>query len=227
MKWRSEPGRGDEGHLWPAGEAGGSPLLGERGKGREGRRLLLNIQHPTWTGRARFRHACPRVSNPYHLSKEMRIHRTWLVVLALAIAGCTSTHSYRRIPERYVELNRPPAQESYLIEVVPAFTKAFAKRYDFEEQNGIISVQIQEITSSGPKPAVQKSGTYAQQILGAFRSFDWSRIEVPEKPTDTIILTCDDPEMIFKARTSRSYRETEVGMSDCKALRELMKAVDF
>jgi hypothetical protein len=49
-KWRSEPGRGGEGHLWPAppvGEAGGSLLLGEQGKGRVGPRLSPNVQHPT------------------------------------------------------------------------------------------------------------------------------------------------------------------------------------
>jgi hypothetical protein len=163
----------------------------------------------------------------YRLGKEMSIDRTWLVVLALTMAGCASPQSYRRIPARYTELNRPPTQESYLIEVVPAFTQAYAKRYDFEERSGIITVQIQEISTSGPKPAVRKSGAYAQRILDTFRSFDWSRIEVPEKAADTITLTCDDPEVIFKARTSRSYREAQVGMSDCEVLRELIKTVDL
>jgi hypothetical protein len=58
-----------------------------------------------------------------------------------------------------------------------------------------------------------------------FRGFNWGSIEAP-LPDDDATRKPDDRQIIFKARTNKSYREVQVRLSDCESLRKLLAALD-
>ncbi len=139
----------------------------------------------------------------------------WLIV------GCASQQSYVQLPEEYTKLAAGPG-ESYLIYAVQAFGEPGARRFDFNEQGGVVRVAIHRIYKNGPRPVVHRSGEEALQLRTIFREFDWNAVEPKEEVT---ALYPDDLMIIFKARTAHAYREAHGGMAECKALDALFRAV--
>jgi len=144
-----------------------------------------------------------------------------LCVLLLLIAGCSSQHSYKQLPEEYTKLAEAPT-ESYLIYAVQTFGEPTVRRFDFVERDGIVSVTIHRFRLDGPLPVMHRSGEKALELRAIFREFDWNAVEPKGSPAAMYL---DDIVLIFKARTVHSYREAHGGMAECKALDELFRAV--
>jgi len=142
--------------------------------------------------------------------------------LAVLCSGCISQQSYRRIPSKYTTLRWSPDNESYLIEITPAFVEPIAKRFDFIVTEEAVTLKIQSFTRDRASSVIQISGEPASRLLAEFRGFNWSAIEDPV-PEDIVILTPDETEVVLKAQTLHSYRELSIGVSRCAALRHLLK----
>jgi len=148
--------------------------------------------------------------------KAKSIPAALLVVLALC--GCATHGGFPRIPERYTALPPSPNSESYLVEITPQNSAAKAKRYDFEPEGDLMTARISTISASGARSEVRRTGEAATQLLRLLRGFDWASIEGPapdESPTTEIP---DNTEVVFKARTTKSYREVRIGLAACPAL---------
>ena len=114
------------------------------------------------------------------------------------------------------------ATESYLLYAVQAFGEPLARRFDFVEHGGVVSVEIRTFSSAGPRTVVRKEGDEACRLRTVFREFDWNALESPQaRPA----MFPDDVALVLKARTSRSYREADAGMAECDALGRLFRAV--
>lgn len=145
----------------------------------------------------------------------------WVVV-----AGCASPGSYTRIPARYTALYLAANSESYLIEVVRPIGDPTATLYDFTFEAGTVTAQISTISKTGARSERRRSGESANRLLQVFRGFDWRSIEAPLPDDEAIARAPDDREVVFKARTAKSYREAQVKLAGCAGLRALLTAVE-
>jgi hypothetical protein len=151
-----------------------------------------------------------------------------IVLIAIfAAAGCATSGSYSRIPARYTALYSSPNTESYLIEMVHATADPIATRYEFTiEGGGSVTAQVSTILKSGARSERRRTGESATRLLQVFRSFDWSSIEAPPPDDDGKITPPNNTEVVFKARTLKSYREAQVQLSDCAGVRNLLGAIE-
>jgi len=145
-----------------------------------------------------------------------------LVVVSLIVAGCATRGSYVRIPARFTALPAAPNSESYLIERIHASEPPTATRYDFTFEGGLVSAQVSTIKESGARSERRRSGESATRLLETFRKFDWGSIEAPLPDDDGGVPLADDIEVVIKARTQKSYREAQVRLAECAALRKLI-----
>ena len=147
------------------------------------------------------------------------------ILTCLVIAGCATHGIHDRIPERYTSLSGSASAESYLIEIRAPSANATAQRYEFTMEGDNVTARISTLSYSGARSEVRRSGETASRLLKLLRGFDWSAIEIPpadETPTGDLP---DDTEVVFKARTAKSYREAQVHLADCAALRKLITAI--
>lgn len=161
-----------------------------------------------------------------HVRRRLKTAGIILVALMVA-AGCASPGSYSRIPARYTALYLAPNSESYLIEVVRPVGDPSATRYDFTFEAGTVTTQISTISKTGARSERRRSGEVANRLLQVFRGFDWRSIEAPLPDDEAIARPPDDREVVFKARTAKSYREAQVKLSECAGLRALLAAVEL
>lgn len=164
---------------------------------------------------------------------SLTFHRALKVLGVLSIAGftaagCSTVGSYTRIPARYTALSQAPNTETYLIEMIHAASDPIATRYEFTtETGGAVSAQIATILKSGARSERRRTGESATRLLQVFRSFDWSSIEAPPPDDDgKNPPPADNSEVVFKARTQKSYREAQVRLADCAGLRKLLAAIE-
>jgi hypothetical protein len=149
-----------------------------------------------------------------------------IFVVCLAVAGCATPGSYSRIPARYTGLSLSPNSESYLIEMVHAASDPTATRYDFTIDGSSVTAQVSTISKSGARSERRRSEEIARRLLQVFRGFDWSSIEAPPPDDDGKVPVPDNTEVVFKARTLKSYREVQVRLSDCAGIRKLLNAIE-
>lgn len=151
-----------------------------------------------------------------------------ILIVGLIAAGCSTVGSYTRIPTRYTTLSPAPNTETYLIEMIHAASDPVATRYEFTtETGGAVTAQISTILKSGARSERRRTGESATRLLQVFRTFDWSSIEAPPPDDDgKSPPPPDNTEMIFKARTQKSYREAQVRLSECAGLRKLLGAIE-
>jgi len=154
--------------------------------------------------------------------------KTFVITLAvgLAVTGCSTMGTFARVPARYTALPSSPNSESYLIEIVRASGDPIATRYDFTVSGASVTAQISTISKSGARSERRRSDESAKRLLQIFQKFDWSSIEAPLPDDEGIAPPRDDTEVVLKARTLKSYRETQVRLADCAAMRALLRAVD-
>jgi hypothetical protein len=150
-----------------------------------------------------------------------------LLVLACGlVVGCATPGSYTRIPARYTALPAAPNSESYLIELIHASADPTATRYEFTFEAGTVTAQISKIAASGARSERRRSGEVATRLLKVFREFDWGSIEAPLPDEDGRAPLPDDTEVVFKARTQKSFREAHVRLAQCVALRKLLAELE-
>jgi hypothetical protein len=149
------------------------------------------------------------------------------VVFCLLLASCVTNRSYRRIPDRYTTLEWSPDVESYLIEIVPAFSKSSAVRFDFRNDGGHMRVTTVDIGMSGIKSKREYSGETATRLLGVFRGYDWSAGEDAPPSDGTVRMNPDDTVIMLQARVSRVHKEVDVGYHDSASIRALLKELEI
>jgi hypothetical protein len=111
--------------------------------------------------------------------------------------------------------------------MIHADSDPVATRYEFTiEGGGSVTAQISTILKSGARSERRRTGETAARLLQVFRGFDWSSIEAPPPDDDGKIPPPDNTEVVFKARTLKSYREAQVRLSDCAGLRKLLGAIE-
>lgn len=166
------------------------------------------------------------------MPKSLTIHRALqtfgaILIVSFTAAGCSTVGSYTRIPARYTTLNQSPNTETYLIEMIHAAADPVATRYEFTtETGGAVTAQISTILKSGARSERRRTGESATRLLQVFRSFDWSSIEAPPPDDDGKVPPPDNTEVVFKARTQKSYREAQVRLVNCAGLRKLLGAIE-
>lgn len=148
-----------------------------------------------------------------------------LVAVALGFSGCKTTGTFVRIPAGYTTLAVYPDSEAYLIELVHPVGDPVATRYEFTTEGSLVTAQISTITKSGARSERRRNGEVARRMMLLFRGFDWGSIEAPP-PDDDATRKPEDRQIIFKARTNKSYREAQVRLADCESLRKLLAALD-
>lgn len=149
-----------------------------------------------------------------------------IALVALTLVGCRTPGSYVRIPSGFTAVSAGPNYESYLLELDRAVGDPTATRYEFTVEGGSVSVVISKIAKNGARSERRQNGEIARRLLQVFRGFNWGAIEAPLPDDDTAISVPDNTEVIFKARTPKSYREVQVRLSDCAPIRKLLLAVD-
>ena len=145
-----------------------------------------------------------------------------LLLLCLVVTGCATRGSYVRIPARFTALPQAPNTETYLIEHIHASAPPTATRYEFTFEGGTVTAQISTIAESGARSERRRPAEVATTLLEIFRKFDWGSIEAPLPDDEGGLKPADDTEVVFKARTQRSYREAQVRLAHCAALRKLL-----
>ncbi|HTO02933.1 MAG TPA: hypothetical protein VL069_04490 [Opitutus sp.] len=145
-----------------------------------------------------------------------------LLAVCFLTAGCSTPGSYLRVPARFTAL--PPAAntESYLIELVYPRADPQATRYEFTFEDRVVTAHLATISATGARSERRRSGEVASRLLQLFRGFDWSSIEAPPPDDDGSETALTDAEIVFKARTARSYREVQVRLADCPPLEKLL-----
>lgn len=149
-----------------------------------------------------------------------------LVIVGLALVGCATAGSYSRIPSRFTTLSPAPNSESYLIELIRAAGEPTAARYEFTAENGLVTGQVSTISRSGARSERRLTTEAARKILQIFRGFDWGAIDAPLPDEDATVSVPDNTDVVFKARTTKSYREVQVRLSDCAPVRRLLHAIE-
>lgn len=171
--------------------------------------------------------ASPRKPVSHKVARRARIAFLLLVVSPVAFVGCSTPGSYIRIPAHYTTLPTGPNAESYLIELVRPVGDPTATRYNFSiEPGGSVTAHISTISKNGARSERRRSGEAASRLLQIFRNFDWASIEAPPPDDDANAPPPDVREVVFKARTQRSYREAQVRLAECAALRKLLAALE-
>lgn len=152
--------------------------------------------------------------------------RSLLCAVILALCGCASQpSSYTQLPKEYTDISSHTGAECYLIEIIQAFARPSAIRFDFDLAGNL---SIQTYTLKGPGPVVKMTGAEAARRLRAFRSFDWNTLGKPSiKEEGFITLHPDETEIILKASTERAYREASGGVDTTPELIALLKAVSL
>lgn len=150
--------------------------------------------------------------------------KSWmsLLVACLLMAGCSTPGSYIRVPTRFTALPSAANTESYLIELVYPRADPKATRYEFTFEDRVVTATISTISVTGARSERRRSGDVASKLLQTFRGFDWSSIDAPPPDVDGSEATQADTDIVFKARTARSYREVQVRLADCPSLEKLL-----
>lgn len=144
----------------------------------------------------------------------------------LTLPGCKTTGAFTRIPAGYTTLTVYPDSEAYLIELVHPAADPTATRYEFTIEGPLVTAQISTISKTGARSERRRSGESAKKMLELFRGFNWGSIEAPLPDDDATPRAPDDTQVVFKARTQKSYREAQVKRADCESVRKLLKALD-
>jgi hypothetical protein len=149
-----------------------------------------------------------------------------LFATCLLLVGCSTPGSYTRVPARFTTL--PPAAntESYLIELIYPSADPKATRYEFTFENRLVTATVSTISVTGARSERRRSGDLASRLLQTFRGFDWSLIDAPPPDVDGSEVARTDTEVVFKARTARSYREVQVRSADCPPLEKLLAELE-
>ena len=150
----------------------------------------------------------------------------YVLLPCLVLASCATHQSYQRMPDSYTSLPRSPGQESYLVEIVPAFVRPSARRYVFRTDGSLVTLHLTGLGISGIESEKDISGEHAARLLGAFREFDWRAVEDPQPGNGTVILHPDDTEIVLRAQTAAVYKEMVVGYSECTEVRKLLKTIE-
>jgi hypothetical protein len=155
----------------------------------------------------------------------LKLNGLFLVLVLLTLAGCKTTGTFTRIPASYTTLSVYPDSEAYLIELIHATADPTATRYEFTIEGSLVTAQISTISKTGARSERRQSGEPAKKLLELFRGFDWGSIEAPLPDVDATPRVPDDTQVVLKARTQKSYRETQVKLADCESVRKLLKAI--
>ena len=148
------------------------------------------------------------------------------VAACLLIAGCSTPGSYIRVPTRFTALPLAANTESYLIELVYPRADPKATRYEFTFEDRNVSATISTISVTGARSERRRSGEVAAQLLQTFRNFDWSSIDAPPPDVDGSEAAQADTDVVFKARTARSFREVQVKLADFPPLQKLLAELE-
>ena len=154
--------------------------------------------------------------------------KSWMALLAacLLVAGCSTPGSYVRVPTRFTALPLAANTESYLIELIHPRGDPKATRYEFIFEDRVVTATISTISVTGARSERRRSTDVATRLLKAFRSFDWSAIDAPPPDIDGSERDQGDTEVVFKARTARSYREAQVRLANCPPLEKLLAELE-
>ena len=157
-------------------------------------------------------------STPVSLLKNGMV----LVAACLLMAGCSTPRTYTRVPPRFTALPAVANTESYLIELIYPRADPKATRYEFTFEDRVVTATISTISATGARSDRRRAGAVAPRLLQTFRDFDWRSIDAPLPDDDGSDTAPMDTEIVFKARTARSYREVQVRLANCPPLEKLL-----
>jgi len=145
----------------------------------------------------------------------------------MALIGCASRRSYRSLPAHLTQLRFSSlSEETYLVEVIPAFSDSFALRFDFAVQGDEAKVSIAKLGYAGVTETFERSGVVAADLLRSFRRFDWNAAAASEATDDGLLrLAPDDTIVAVKAQVHGIYREFRCGTAASPQMEAFVRSV--